>query len=171
MGARLIGMVDLPAGTRLIRLLECLLELSRCEQALPLASVGFSSSSDFPAASRAERICAYIAEHYCDPELSHQQLALQAEMNPSAFSRFFREATGKTVMNYLAEMRISLACRLLMQTDQPVSEIYRSCGFSHASNFNRQFHRLRRVSAREFRKQHRASVGSLPPAAPDLALQ
>jgi AraC-like DNA-binding protein len=92
-------------------------------------------------------------------------------MNPSAFSRFFREATGKTVMNYLAEMRISLACRLLMQTDQPVSEIYRSCGFSHASNFNRQFHRLRRVSAREFRKQHRASVGSLPPAAPDLALQ
>ncbi|SFJ46791.1 helix-turn-helix domain-containing protein [Planctomicrobium piriforme] len=158
-GDRLSMMMHESPGVRLVRLLDCLLELAECQQAERLASLGFSVPTDSHAEGRTQKICAFIGEHYRNPDLTHQTLADEADMNPSAFSRFFRERTGKTAMNYIAEMRVSLACRLLINTDLPITEIYEASGFANASNFNRQFRRFRKLSAREYRNLHRAVAG------------
>lgn len=154
-GTQLNSMIHEKPSLKLIHLLECLIELAEIETFTPLASVGFSTPPSDALQTRTEDICNFIGANYRNPNLTHQALADYAEMNASAFSRFFRGTTGKTAMNYISEMRVSLACRLLADTDLSISEILKSAGFSNTSNFNRQFHRLQGMSPREYRKIHR----------------
>ncbi len=157
-GIKLADLIGAPPPTRLLKLLEILVSLAETTEVQPLASVGYLRPSNSQTENRTQRICSFIGEHYRDPNLTHQTLADEAGMNASAFSRFFRESTGKTAMNYIAEMRVSLACRMLIDTDMPISDIYRSAGFSNNSNFNRQFQRFRKMSARDYRKRHREII-------------
>lgn len=62
-----------------------------------------------------------------------------AQMNPNAFSRFFSLRTRKTFSEFIIELRLQKAARLLIETDMPVTEICFECGYNNVSNFNRQF--------------------------------
>ncbi|WP_437224313.1 AraC family transcriptional regulator [Planctomicrobium sp. SH661] len=155
-GRGLTNLVQAGPALKLVDLLKCLVELSEISTWTPLASVGFSTPPNDNLQTRTEEICSFIGENYRDPNLTHQALAEQAGMNASAFSRFFRATTGKTAMSYISEMRVSLACRLLADTDMSIAEILEYAGFSNTSNFNRQFQRLQNMSPREYRKRHRA---------------
>lgn len=155
-GRELSELLSAGPASRLVNLLKCLVELSEIRTTEPLASVGFSSPPNTLLQTRSEEICTFISTNYRNPELTHQALADWAGMNASAFSRFFRSATGKTAMNYISEMRVSLACRLLADTDQSIAEILDYAGFGNTSNFNRQFQRLQNMSPRDYRKRHRA---------------
>lgn len=62
-----------------------------------------------------------------------------ANLHPSAFCRFFKEKTGKSLSEYLADMRISYACKLLTEGKLSVSQICFESGFNNLSNFNRIF--------------------------------
>jgi len=150
-----------PAASKLVDFLKCLIQLSDADSTTPLASVGFSAPPSDSLQTRTEEICAFISDQYRDSRLTHEMLASHAGMNPSAFSRFFRSATGKTAMNYISELRVSLACRLLADTDLSIAEILAYAGFRNTSNFNRQFYRLQKKSPREYRKQHRAIARNL----------
>ncbi len=167
-GPDLERLMNAPPPSRLLKLLDVLVRLAETSDCEPLASVGFSPPTSSHAESRTQRICSFIADHYRNPNLTHQILAEEADMNASAFSRFFRESTGKTAMNYIAEMRVSLACRLLIDTEMPISDIYHYAGFTNNSNFNRQFQRFRSMSAREYRKRHREISGVVASREPEM---
>lgn len=158
LGKKLSTLNEGPPARRLVSLLECLVELAEYPNPIPLASIAYGQSSKDLSSSRVERICNLIGERYCDASLTHLELAKLAGMNASAFSRFFRQATGKTVMDYLAELRISLACRLLIQTEMPVTEIYEAVGFCSSSSFTRRFGQLRNLSPSAYRQAHRDAV-------------
>ena len=86
--------------------------------------------------------------------LDHASLADLVGMNPSAFSRFFKRATGRTVTHYINEMRIGLACRMLVDSDQSILDICMQTGYGNVSNFNRRFRELKHTTPRQFRAQH-----------------
>jgi AraC-like DNA-binding protein len=67
------------------------------------------------------------------------EVAAVAEMNPNAFSRFFALRTRKTFSEFLKELRLQKAAKLLIETDMPVTHICFECGYNNISNFNRQF--------------------------------
>ena len=60
-------------------------------------------------------------------------------LGESGFSRLFKKGTGRTVPQYLNEVRIARACRLLAETDQTVYQIASACGYPSLANFQRQF--------------------------------
>jgi AraC-like DNA-binding protein len=80
-------------------------------------------------------------------------------MHPSAFSRFFKNGTQRTVTDYVNELRVGLASRLLMDTELSILEICLRSGYENASNFNRRFREYRGMTPREFRDAHRESGG------------
>ena len=73
-------------------------------------------------------------------------------MSESAFSRFFKAGTGKNISNYIIDLRISKACRELIDTNKTISEICFSTGFNNISNFNRQFREVYGTAPGEYRK-------------------
>src|SRR5438128_12618072 len=71
-------------------------------------------------------------------DLSLPDVAKVAGMTESTFSRFFQKNSGRSFTDYLAEFRIGRACRLLAETQQPVSGICYEVGYFNLSNFNRK---------------------------------
>jgi AraC-like DNA-binding protein len=95
-----------------------------------------------------------IAEHLGDG-LRESDLARYANMEPSAFSRFFRRHTGVPFIQYLIRLRVNRACELLIAGEKSVTEICYVCGFNNVSNFNRQFLALKAMPPSQFRRYHR----------------
>ena len=71
--------------------------------------------------------------------ISLDEIADVANMTPSAFCRFFKQRTRKTYVNFLTEIRIGKACKMLQNKDMSVMDICYKSGFSNLSHFNRKF--------------------------------
>jgi AraC-like DNA-binding protein/mannose-6-phosphate isomerase-like protein (cupin superfamily) len=84
-------------------------------------------------------------------EVSLEEAARLANMSASAFSRYFKRASGLTFTEMTIKLRVSQACRLLDLSDDPVSDIAIQVGYANQSNFNRQFRRLTGTSPRDYR--------------------
>ncbi len=86
---------------------------------------------------------------------SQAQAARAVQMSPQAFSRFFRNAVGKTYVECVNEIRVLAACRDLIETDRSIIEIAYAAGFNNLSNFNRRFRAVKGTTPREFRGETR----------------
>ncbi len=76
------------------------------------------------------------------------------EMAETAFSRFFKAKTGITFVDYLNDIRIGHASRLLIDTINPIAEIAQECGFTSLTNFNRIFKKRKGFVPKDFREKH-----------------
>lgn len=85
-----------------------------------------------------------------------EEVATVASMTPTSFSRYFRQRTQKTFSNFLNEVRIGHACKLLLEGDYNVSEISYECGYNNISNFNRQFKAMTKFTPSEYLKRYKA---------------
>ena len=70
------------------------------------------------------------------------EVAQVANLSTEAFCRYFKIRTRKTYTNFLNEVRISNACKLLIQKDVSIQEVCGQSGFSNLSNFNRSFRKV-----------------------------
>ena len=130
--------------------LKILNELSLAEDSRVLASSAFAKVEGDVESRRINKVKQYISEHY-NEEVRLDDLSSIAGMSTSAFCRFFQTHTGRTVMDYLIDIRLGNAARLLVDTTAPISEICWQCGFNNLSNFNRIFKAKRGYTPRDFR--------------------
>lgn len=87
-------------------------------------------------------------------QLRLDDLASLASMSPTAFSRFFKLRTGRTLSDYIVDIRIGHAARRLVDTTMTSAEICYECGFNNISNFNRLFRKKKGCSPKEFRDNY-----------------
>ena len=99
-----------------------------------------------------EKVVAYINKKYTD-NITLDEIASYAAMNPSAFCRYFKDHTGKTLKQYITDMRIGYACKLLADDRFNICEISIECGFESAVHFNRCFKGVTGVTPTEYRKK------------------
>lgn len=124
------------------------------EDRIPLVSEIYTPSMKQENVGRIERVKSWVVENL-ENEFSLEDAAKLVGMSAKSFSRFFRKNTGMSFIPFVNELRVGLACRLLMQTDASVAEICYAAGFRNLSNFNRQFRDRKAISPREFRAQFR----------------
>ena len=134
-------------------LIYILHELSKFDDAYELASSTFAKVEVSSESRRVLKVKDFINTHIND-ELRLEQLANLVGMTPTAFSRFFKLRTGKTLSEYIVDIRLGQAARLLVDTADSVSEICWNCGFNTLSNFNRLFRKRKGCSPTEFREKY-----------------
>lgn len=134
-------------------LIYILHELSKFDDAYELSSSTFAKVDVSSESRRVLKVKDFINTHIND-ELRLEQLANLVSMTPTAFSRFFKLRTGKTLSEYIVDIRLGHAARLLLDTSDSVSEICWDCGFNTLSNFNRLFRKRKGCSPTEFREKY-----------------
>ena len=138
-----------------INFLTILYELSIEEDYKVLASSSFAKITDIHSESRRiQKVQNYINERY-QQDIRLNLLAELVGMAPSAFSRFFKLRTGKTLSDYITDIRIGYAARMLVDTQRSIAEICYDCGFNNLSNFNRIFKKKKNCSPKEFRDNYK----------------
>ena len=133
-----------------LKFLYILYELSVSDDSRVLASSSFAHSVKSTESRRVQKVKQYIDDNYSKP-LKLAELADLVGMSPVAFSRFFRRRTDRTLSDYIVDIRLGHAARMLVDTTKNVSEICYECGFNNLSNFNRTFKAKRNYTPREFR--------------------
>ncbi|MDR6434519.1 AraC family transcriptional regulator [Brucella pseudogrignonensis] len=97
------------------------------------------------------RALAYLREHLTD-QIEESELAEMLGQSQSAFSRAFKRHTGTTLVRYRNQLRVDLACQMLLTMPSVrITDICYEIGFSNLSNFNRHFLNLKGMSPSQFR--------------------
>lgn len=116
-----------------------------------LASLSFELDLSQFNDSGINRAIAHLKEHLTE-QVDEGALAQMVGQSQSAFSRAFKRHTGTTFVRYRNQLRIDLACQLLLSDpDSKVARICYEVGFSNLSNFNRHFLNLKGMSPSQFR--------------------
>jgi transcriptional regulator GlxA family with amidase domain len=95
----------------------------------------------------------YLRDHYHEP-ITNQQLARLAHMSVRAFERKFRSSFHLTPQKYLRKLRLHMASRALVYTNQPLANVALNCGFVDQSHFAREFRRYFGRTPRDYRAHY-----------------
>ncbi|RZF91866.1 AraC family transcriptional regulator [Pseudoalteromonas sp. N1230-9] len=134
-------------------LLKLLRLMSQDNSALSLSSSGFRyTDRTDPSKDKFDKVIEYIYQYYTEP-LYAEQLAKMAHMSTNHFHRFFKKRMERTLTEFINQLRIGKACKLLINTNRSITAISDQCGFKNASNFNRRFLTLKGSTPSQFRKR------------------
>jgi AraC-like DNA-binding protein len=134
-----------------LELLSILHDLSTSRNMRTLSNTSFNNTETISYNSRRVNLVMEYLNKNFDKEVSLNEVARLTAMSDVAFSRFFKQRTGKTFVDTLNEVRLGNASRMLIETTQSVNEIAYRCGFNNISNFNRIFKKKKNCTPKEFR--------------------
>jgi AraC-like DNA-binding protein len=115
-------------------------------------------------------ILEYLRDHYHLP-ITNQQLARLAHMSVRAFERKFRSSFHLTPQKYLRKLRLCIASRALVYTNQSLAQVALSSGFVDQSNFSREFRRQYGRTPRDFRAHYALRSKDAAPGTDSAAIQ
>lgn len=137
---------------QIVNLLNILNLIGKSDEVDYLTSVDYSKSNRFKVSQRVHKLHEYLIRHYQKP-LDLDGLSSLVNMQTASLCRFYKKETGNTISEYLNQMRIDFASKMLMNRHLRIEEIAFECGFNTISFFNRQFKKYKKVSPSEYRKR------------------
>jgi AraC-like DNA-binding protein len=114
-----------------------------------LSSPTFVTSIHDGEADRMNVIYKFIMTNFKD-KVSLDLIAQQVNMTNASFCRFFKERTHKSFIQYINEIRLGYACKLLVEKDYSISQVAYESGFENISNFNKQFKKVKQITPSQF---------------------
>lgn len=138
---------------RIEYLLSILNLIATSNECTPLSSFGFTLPTDQANSERINRIFSYTLDNFYK-EITIKEAAAYAFISANYFCRYFKSQINKTYWQFLLEIRIGNACKLLVEYKMSVSEICYNCGFNNLSNFNRQFKAVTNKTPLQYQKEY-----------------
>ncbi len=123
---------------RAILTLELLQFLAKSNDYKLLAGEFYKAEIHDFTSDRLTKVMHYLNSTYLK-KVELEKVAEVANLHPSAFCRYFKEKSGKSLSEFVNDMRIGYACRLIIEGKMSVTQICYESGFNNLSNFNRIF--------------------------------
>lgn len=139
-GKVVLKIVQSSGFDRVILLLKLLHELAKTNQYRLLAGELYQQQNHDFTDDRLTKVLHFLTTQY-QQKIELEKVAEIAHLHPSAFCRYFKEKTGKSLSEYVTDLRISYACKLIIEGKLSVSQVCFESGFNNLSNFNRTFKR------------------------------
>ncbi len=139
---------------KLVRFINILNDLANHRRKTILSSEGYLNAFKRTNNKNVDKVYEYIFNNF-DKKIVLGEVAEIANMNPSAFSRFFKRVNRKTFKEYVNEIRIGYACKLLSEHRYNITRICYESGFNNISNFNRQFKKITGKSPSQYLQHHK----------------
>jgi AraC-like DNA-binding protein len=136
---------------RITSLLNILDTIAGSKDCTLLSSIGFTTSYNTINTDNINKIYHYTFNNFRN-KITLKEVAAAANVSPNSFCRYFKSRTLKTYWQFLMEVRIGYACKLLIENNLPMSQVGYTCGFNNLSNFNRQFKLLTQKTPLQYQK-------------------
>ena len=147
------GMLCLPYGKKLVQFLAILEEIGDSKEYITLSSNGFVQEHSDVDRNRIKPVLEYTFTSY-NEKITIDKVASILHMTRQSFCRYFKSKTNKTYLQFLMEVRIGHACRLLVEEDINVAETGYACGYNNISHFNHQFKRITGKKPLEYKRDY-----------------
>ncbi len=136
----------------IVGLFEILAILADSKEFSFINNEAYSISNNQFKTDRLSDVYRYVKEHYME-DITLDSIAKIANLSPPSFCRLFKSKTKKHFVEYLGEVRIAQACKLIMESDLSISTVAYSCGYKTASNFNKIFKKITGYTPIEYKKR------------------
>ncbi|TVT43303.1 AraC family transcriptional regulator [Hymenobacter setariae] len=139
---------------RIIVLLSILKVLAETDESEAIATTyhAFAQSNESDTI-RINKVCSYTLTNY-KKEITLEEIASISNLSVTSFCRYFKFITKKTYYDFLIEIRISHACRLLIEDKLPTEVLCFECGFNNVSNFYRHFKKITKMTPLEYKRNY-----------------
>lgn len=138
---------------RIMVFLSILKLLAETEEYTTIASAHAFYKSNESETIRLNKICTYTLSNY-KKEITLEEIASLSNLSVTSFCRYFKMMTKKTYYDFLVEIRISHACRFLVEDKFPIGMICFQCGFNNVSNFYRHFKKITGLTPLEYKRRY-----------------
>lgn len=138
---------------RLTILLSILSTLAESDEYDVITSAHAFYPSNQTDTDRINKIYTYTLTNYRE-EISLGEIAALSHLSITSFCRYFKQMTKKTYYDFLTEIRVSHACRMLIEDNMTVEAICMDCGFNNASNFYRHFKKIIGSTPVEYKRKY-----------------
>lgn len=156
-GERLCKLTQKSGFSKFIEILNILNELACIQSFEYLAKVCSKNPPTDQESSKVNDVINYILTHYKE-DIELETIAAVAHYSKAAFCKFFKQHTRKTFSEFLNEVRISQACKLLQQGDLSISRIGYESGYNNISHFNRQFKKHTGLTPSKYAEKFKESL-------------
>lgn len=142
----------------ILEMLTTLHILSQSSEVSYITSLGYVNTHKVSETERMQKVHEYVMKHFKE-EIRLNEVAALTNMTEAAFCRYFKSRTNKTFSDFVSEIRVGYACKLLVEERLSVTQICYESGFNTVSNFNRQFKNLTNKSPLQYQKEYRRAEG------------
>ena len=135
----------------IVGLFEILSILSNSKDIVFINNEAYTPADDQSKTDRLGIVYKYVKEHYME-DISLENISKMANLTPPSFCRLFKARNKKHFVEYLSEVRISNACKALIETDKSISTVAYESGYKTVSNFNKLFKKITGVTPQVYKK-------------------
>jgi AraC-like DNA-binding protein len=138
---------------RIIIFLKIIKILAETEEYNYIASAHAFYKSAGPETMRLNNVCAYTLANY-KKNITLEVISSISNLSVTSFCRYFKLMMKKTYNDFLVEIRVSHACRFLIENRLPTEVVCYQCGFNNVSNFYRHFKRITNMTPLEYKRKY-----------------
>jgi AraC-like DNA-binding protein len=149
----LVSLLELKGFDRVLQLLKIIHVLSESEDVQEIASAGYTNSLKGGDTARMNRVYTHVMNNF-KRKIAISELAELTNMTTTSFSRYFKVHANKTFSEFLTEIRIGHACKILIEDKIDISSACYESGFQTLSNFNHQFKKITKRTPLAYRKEY-----------------
>lgn len=141
---------------RIILLMNALSAIANCKQLVTLSSIGFKPDLVETENDRINAIYEYSIKNF-KRKIQLEEIAEVANISPNSFCRYFKSRTRKTYSQFLIELRVGHACKLLIENNQCIKRLCYESGFNNFTSFHKYFKMITGKSPLMYQKEFKAN--------------
>jgi AraC-like DNA-binding protein len=126
---------------RVILLLKALSIIANCKELTALSSIGFKPDLLENEKDRINDIYEYSLKNF-KGKIQLEEIAAVANISPNSFCRYFKSRTRKTYSQFLIELRVGHACKLLIENNLSIKQLCYESGFNNFTSFHKYFKQI-----------------------------
>jgi AraC-like DNA-binding protein len=138
---------------RIIALIECLSAFAVSDRLTLLSSIGFRYDFSEFESDRINAIYDYTFARFSQ-RISLEEVAAVAGLVPNSFCRYFKSRTGKTWSQFVTEIRVGYACKLLIDNRISIKQLCFESGFNNFTSFHKHFKMITGKTPQHYQKEH-----------------
>jgi AraC-like DNA-binding protein len=139
-------------------LLDILKTIAVSSECKPITQAGYINNNKESEKDRMRQVYEFVTENF-PKKILLEEVANLANMTESAFSRYFKSRMNKPFSEFLSDVRINHACKLLHEAEINISQVCYESGFNTLSNFNKQFKDRMGVSPLVYKRDYQKTLG------------